>query len=53
MELHGKEIPIFNLGEVSVGILIRVTVLFTFRVLSASFTKPVGHKIGCTHVYAS
>ena len=25
MELQGKEIPIFNLGEVSVGMLIRVT----------------------------
>ena len=25
MELHGKEIPIFNFGEVTVGMLIRVT----------------------------
>ena len=26
MELQGKETPIFNLGEVSVGMLIRVTI---------------------------
>ena len=31
MELQGKETPIFNLGEVSVGMLIRVTLRLTHK----------------------